>query len=159
MPQKEFDDAMELWPWLRDWRVKPSGPPDKAEDFDGHFQAVWYGFPSQWDDKEIITSATMVELERGARGEYVVTEYTHISEWFMDEPWVAAEHGDFYRLQLVSLKPKFVHTLLRHALTGSPAERQRVPRKKEDIARWVAGIGGAYISYHGGGEDEADTLP
>jgi hypothetical protein len=151
MGRKEFIDALTLWPWLRDWDEEPWREPDKAEDFGGHFQAVWYGFPG-----EIVTTALMVELSSDA---YVVTEYTHISEWYMDEPWDPDEHGDFYRLQVAAFKPAFIRTTLRHALWGSPAERQRIPKRKVDVARWTAGIGMARISYMGGDEDEASTLP
>lgn len=137
--------------WLEDWDGMPFRKPDKIDQWPGHFEAVWYGVDRR--------RATMVELSSET---YIVTEYTHISEWFIDEPWEPEEHGDYYDLQVAEFAPAFIRKTaweLGEGIDRTPAGRGKFFRTPTDAARWAAGIGAAYISYNGGTEDTAETLP
>ncbi len=150
--------------WIDQWHPRPAAPPDKFEKYDNHYLAVWYsnkvgigvneryGVTPQPQEESVFVS--MVELSREA---FIVTEYTHVSEWYMDEPWVAAEHGDFWRTQSVELDPAKVRAAFLAAVQKDRA--LEMPRDPLMTARWVMPLGSARISYMGGDEDEAQSLP
>jgi hypothetical protein len=146
--------------WLHD-RHEPWRKPDKFEGYDNHYSAVWYSAPigkyGTYDESfppEQSQYAYLVELSREA---FILTAYTHVSEWYIDEPWVPEEHGDFWRTQSVEMEPEQVRDFFHQAVQADPS--MKMPRDPEATARLFMSLGNAYISYYGGDEDEAESLP
>jgi hypothetical protein len=149
--------------WLTDdWSdTRPIPAPEKFERYGNHFQAVWYSDPH---DRDGSMFAGMVEI---SPTEVIVTEYAHSSEYDYDVPdedrepphWkmqsVEFDTGWLYKTIIMQMRraEKAAQT------AGTPAGRVRPPRDPKVIAGWAKTIGGAYIGYHGGDEDIADSLP
>jgi len=150
--------------WLEQWHGEKSSAPDKFEDWGGHFQAIWYSEydPSKTPDelRENSVGATSVELSSDG---YVYSDYRHISEWYMDEPWDPDRHDDYFNIQTVQFEPLLIRRVLlehfRETVGATPQARRQMPKTPLEMARWVSGLGSAYVSYYGGEEDTSESLP
>ncbi len=147
------DDAR----WLEGWYDrKPWREPEKFEKFGNHFQAVWYS-----DDPDNSTHAFMVEMSPEA---FIITEYTHSEEYQYDLPDEYRE-PDHWKMRSVQFEPGEIYKIILETLrekaeeSGTPACRVRPPRDPKVIAGYVMAIGNIYMSYHGGEEDTAESLP
>jgi hypothetical protein len=142
--------------WFQEWLRDPHAgcrKPDKFESYANHYSAVWYstGFKNPLGEPRY---AYQVELSREA---FIFTQYTHISEWYMDEPWDAEEYGAFWRTQSVEFDPEDVRGYFYRLVKEDPS--LQMPRDPQVTACLFMSLGQAYLDYYGGEEDESETLP
>jgi hypothetical protein len=165
---------------LSSWGGYPSDKPKIFRtNYDGNAQAIWYWTESTEDGREVLAVATIVTF-KDDEGTIVWTFVEDALSRYADDPLTNddgepyyEDYGEGYNEESIEFDRDEILKFLRDFLSGrlelsertggwfsqhwidkagTPAGRTRLPRSKEQIARWIESMGESAVQWHSGGD-------